>query len=568
MRSFLFLMVCWATTTIGFAQKVTDIPAKPLSQNVTPKLKPLAAGKWKVPVITWGGDVATITAAQEKIFDAEGLQIELLAENDFAKQVQLALNGEIVAVRGTMGMINTAAEAFQAAGTEMVVIVQLTWSNGGDALVARGGINNPAAIKGKTIGLQLYGPHMDYAANILSSANVGIEDVKFRWFKELTLPTYDTKGTTIDPVSAFRTDKSLDAVMAIIPDALALTSNGTKGTGAEGSVKDATILLTTKTANRIIADVYGVRKDVFLANREKFLAFSRCLLRGQEALDDLRKSKSTNPAKYQAVLTKSADLLLGAPQATADVEALLGDCEFVGLAGNTAFFSGVGTTRNFSKLNEEVQASFIKLGLLSRALKLESADWKAADLGKGLKNPGLVNNEPKFDSSKVGAKIEERLKAEPESFSEDGTLFQIEINFAPNQADFSAANYAKDYQRALELAQTYGGAVVLIEGHADPTGISRARERGENAAILAEMEQSIKNLSLNRANAVRKSYLEFCKSKGIVIDESQFLAVGVGTKNPKFPKPKDKEEWAANRRVVFRIKQIEAELNEFQPAGK
>ena len=35
---------------------------------------------------------------------------------------------------------------------------------------------------------------------------------------------------------------------------------------------------------------------------------------------------------------------------------------------------------------------------------------------------------------------------------------------------------------------------------------------------------------------------------------------GLGT-----PLPKTKEEWAANRRVLFRIKQVEAELSDFSP---
>ena len=49
--------------------------------------------------------------------------------------------------------------------------------------------------------------------------------------------------------------------MAIIPDALNLTSGGDSGTGAAGSVKGAKILLSTKTASRVIADVYAVRSD-------------------------------------------------------------------------------------------------------------------------------------------------------------------------------------------------------------------------------------------------------------------------------------------------------------------
>jgi hypothetical protein len=70
-------------------------------------------------------------------------------------------------------------------------------------------------------------------------------------------------------VSAFAADDKLDAVMAISPDALKLTSNGTVGTGSEGSVKGAHMLLSTKTASRIIADVYAVRKDYFDTHRAR-----------------------------------------------------------------------------------------------------------------------------------------------------------------------------------------------------------------------------------------------------------------------------------------------------------
>ena len=79
------------------------------------------------------------------------------------------------------------------------------------------------------------------------------------------------------------------------------------------------------------------------------------------------------------------------------------------------------------------------------------------------------------------------------------------------------------------------------------------------------MEQAAKNLSLSRANAVRASYLNFCTNAGMVIDDSQFTAVGMGVKSPKFNPPRTADEWAAIRRVVFRIKQVEAELDEFVP---
>jgi outer membrane protein OmpA-like peptidoglycan-associated protein/ABC-type nitrate/sulfonate/bicarbonate transport system substrate-binding protein len=563
MKSFSSLVAAFAALVCvsgAYAQKTSPVEARPLYEVVTTKTKPVKAGAWAVPVITWGGDVATIMA-ERAIFKEEGLDVKLVAENDFARQVQMALDGETVCLRGTMGMINSAAEAFEKAGQELVVVYQMTWSNGGDALVARDGKSLSDI---NVIGAQLYGPHMDYGANILAAAN-RLDSVRFVWYKELTLPTYDTKGAVIDPVSAFRSDKSLDAVLCIIPDALALTSNGTTGTGAEGSVKGARITLTSKSANRIIGDVYAFRRDFFDANRAKVQAFVHALLRGQEALAELRTNKAQRAAEYQQVLSRSADLLLGAPQATADVEALLGDCEFVGFAGNVAFFSE-GEGRTFAKLTDEIQTSFIKMKLMNKTAKLGSANWDYKALAAGLKNADTsVVVTPKFDARKVQAAIEEQLMAEPESFSTDGTLFQIEITFEPNQATFSAEKYGADYSRAFGLAQTYGGAIVLIEGHADPTGIQKSKRAGASNAKLAEQEQGIKNLSYNRANAVRKAYLEFCKRKGVELDESQFIALGVGVKSPKFPEPKDAQEWAANRRVVFRIKQVEAEASEFVP---
>ena len=57
-----------------------------------------------------------------------------------------------------MGMINAAAEVFKAAGTDLVVIVQLTWSTGGDTMTVRPSVRTPNDLKGKTIALQLYGP--------------------------------------------------------------------------------------------------------------------------------------------------------------------------------------------------------------------------------------------------------------------------------------------------------------------------------------------------------------------------------------------------------------------------
>jgi outer membrane protein OmpA-like peptidoglycan-associated protein/ABC-type nitrate/sulfonate/bicarbonate transport system substrate-binding protein len=545
--------------------EIQYLTAKPMSQFVAAQVGPVNTSSGiKVPVITWGADVKTILADKDGIFKEEGLNVSLYLENDLTKQVQACISGKTPYIRGTMGMVCDAVDAFSAKGLEMVVIYQLSWSTGGDAMVARAGKNLKNI---NTVALQIGGPHMDYAANVFKSAG-RLNNIQFKWLKELTLPTQSTSGKIIDPVSAFPADNGLDAVFCITVDANTLTSGGKVGTGAEGSVKGSTIILTTKTASRIIADVYAVRKDYFDANREEVLKFVHAMMRADEALQSLRAGKS---GKYKQLLSTSADMLLGSSTASSDVDGMIGDCELSGYNSNVAFFTGKGTTRNFENLTSEIQSAFIGMKLMSGRVKLHSANWDYSKLASGLQNATVSAPaiEQTFDTKKVAAKVENQINKAAVSGElsswEEGTLFTIEINFQPNQNDFVASQYANDFQEALNRAQTYGGSLITIEGHADPMGILKAQQEGKSKAEIDQMVQVNKNLSLQRANSVRSSFIKFCKAKGFNINESQFTAVGLGNKAPKYAKPRTKEEWLANMRVVFRIKQVEAELSDFQP---
>jgi len=562
---FLIGFVILASSNI-FAQQIEFLDAQPMTQVIQGKVQSVSSDR-RVPAITWGGDVATILAEIQGIFKKEGLDVEVYTQNDFVKQVEDVLTGRTPYLRGTMGMINVANEVFERNGLKLRVIYQISWSNGDDAIVVRSHIRRPSDLRGKTIALQRYGPHMDYVANILQSAGVPLSSVNFKWLRELTLPTYDTKGKVVDPVSAFRQDLTIDAVMAIIPDALALTSDGKVGTGAEGSVKGAKILLTTQTANRIIADVYAVREDYYQTNRGKVEKFTHALMVGQEQLEALLEAKSQRQAEYHQLVARSADLLFGAPQATAEVEGLLaGGCYFVGHAGNVQFFTSTALgARTFRNLMDEIQTSFVAMGLLtakSSALFL-GAEWNFNALTADLTTAKAVSVAvPAFDRAKTEARVAKGVEAELAVW-EEGTLFVVEVNFQPNQKVFTETQYADDFSKALKLVQTYGGALVSVEGHTDPKGLAWAKQKGESPQILAQMEQVGKNLSLDRANTVKTSFLAFAKKNGVKLDDSGIVSVGMGVRAPKFGQPKTKDEWLSNMRVVFRIKQVE--LSEFQP---
>ncbi|MCX6334157.1 MAG: OmpA family protein [Bacteroidia bacterium] len=551
-------------TTIALNAQVKYVPLKPMSQVVSTSLKPVSiSGAITLPTITWGGDIATVYAEINGLFKLNGLDFTLRNEDNFKAQVQRCINGETPYLRGTKGMIKMASDAFKAAGIELVEIYQISYSNGDDAVVFRPGKNINNA---RNVALQLYGPHMDYAANLFISAKRRLEDINFKYLEELTL---NDNGTNNNPVEAFVADPALDAVFCIIPDALNLTSGGTTGTGSEGSVKGARIGLTTKSANRIIADVYAVRKDYFDTHREEVQKLTLTLMQAEEGLRDLLKNKASKMGEYNKMISRSSELFFGTPTATKDVEPMLeGGCEFVGHAGNITFFTGQGTTRNQKTLDAEIQKAFITMGVLTSPTNVLNANWDYNEFVPNLKyaKAGAITPTPRFDEKKVSQVVENKIKAESTTWESEGTLFVVEIYFQPNQENFTVANYAEDFKEALKLAQTYGGAIVVIEGHSDRGGVLKAKQNGASSQEVAQIEQVAKNLSRDRADNVKKSFLAYCKQSGITFDASQITIVGRGIESPKFLQPRTQEEWKQNFRVVFRVKQLESESIQFDPS--
>jgi len=255
---------------------------------------------------------------------------------------------------------------------------------------------------------------------------------------------------------------------------------------------------------------------------------------------------------------------------------MLGDCEFAGYDGNVKFFTGVNTFATFANLTEEIQSSFQGLGFLSKRSELRQANWDYAQLATGLKL-AKETTAPRFDAGKVQRSVEKGLQGELNQFGEPGQLFAIEVLFKPNQTTFSTADYKNDCEEACKGYDRYGNAIVVVEGHADPMGILCARQpqtlgcpRADGQPLAAKspqevaaMEQATRNLSLRRAQAVREAFIEYCRSRSIKVDDSRIVAAAADVRAPKFPLPHSQQEWLANMRVVFVIKQVEAELSEF-----
>ena len=541
------------------------LAAGSISTVVTESVRDCRGGEGaNAPLITWGGDMTTIygngnslTTTPDSIFGKAGLALKLKREDKFAKQVAALLRCDTPYLRGTMGQISMAADVTEKdPRTKLTVVYQHSWSAGGDAFVTGKGIKSLADLRGKRIAIQQYGPHVDYLFKVLADAGLKPSDVTLVWTTELT-------GGENDPGTALLDGKA-DAAMVIIPDGLALTSGGKVGTGAEGSAKGAKIMLSTKSASRIIADVYAVRKDYFDANRAEVKKFVDLLIKSEDELRKLVRAKDTRKAEYKKMITAAAEILLDAPTAIADAEGLYADAETTGKSSNKRFFTNKNYPRGFAKLNKEIQTSLVSGGLLGAPATLAHAGWNYASLGAGVTATATT---PRFNTAAVTQAV---IAKAASGTLDDDSLFTFEINFKANQNKFPIAAYQAAFKKVIELSATYAGAVITVEGHSDPYAYQKAKRKGALAAILGRIQQAGRNLSISRANAVRDAIIKMAEASGLTLDKSQFVALGLGITNPKNSAiPATRAEWvqitAQNRRVVFKLVNVEAESSAFEP---
>ena len=557
-----------------------------------------------VPFITWGGDMATFYAngglktEKGSIFAKQGLQINLTPGDNFISQVRDYLSGKSPFLRGTFHMIGMASEVIgQNSATEGMVILQMTWS-AGDHLVARSNIKTVKDLKGKSIVLQEGGPHVGMLNDILHTAQLKWDDIKVVWAKNLT-------ASPDSPAELFRKNPDLDACFVITPDMIGLCGGlHNFGTGAEGTVKNARVLVSTAELSRSIADVYVCRKDFFEANRDLVTKFVAGYLKGCEEVLDLKNQYETKGSKAYMKLLQLTQNIYGKetiPTLEEDAHGLLADCTFAGHPGNVSFFHEKGNLHGFEKFNASATNLAVSRGYAQKKVNLLPS---GVDFG----SPAFLKYLSKTDATKTERFRGEVVQKEIEALSaggglDDRTIIGFTINFEPNQMDFNAEDYKADYNRVIEMADKYGNAVIAIRGHSDPTktlldlvragihkGILKRSGAGGNYRYSLngkpldltntptlihliesgkfdsvsehnprETMQAALNLSKKRAEAVRESIIAYAKEKQGQLDASQIQSIGAGIQEPFIAKPASMAEAKQNMRVEFRLLRVTAE---------
>ena len=327
--------------------------------------------------------------------------------------------------------------------------------------------------------------------------------------------------------AAFNADQSIAACVSWAPDIYNLSD-----------VSSNHLLVSTATANKLIADVWFARADFARDHPDICEGLVRGIFAGIE------KMKSESGRKEAAELMAK---LYGIP--ADETLAMLGDAHSTNYAENREFFLNQNNPANFERTWNTAYLLYRKMGKVGTPVPFD----KVMDFSILQK---LGEEEP-YKSSKN----EYQIRFAPQSVQTlraegDEILTKvITIHFFPNSWDLDKKVTRKVNGKDVEelydpnvdfvldevakLAGQYGAANIIIEGHTDASMKGRVSE------------QLVKELADNRAKAVKEALV----NKFPTLDPNQFTADGVGWARPA--DPGDPNNHAKNRRVEIKVVALE-----------
>jgi outer membrane protein OmpA-like peptidoglycan-associated protein len=334
-------------------------------------------------------------------------------------------------------------------------------------------------------------------------------------------------GDAFQAAAAFNSQRDIAAAVSWAPDIYNLEK-----------VQGNKLLVTTATANKLIADVWFSRAD-FATDQPGII---EGLVRGIfDAMVELKdESKKQQCAELMAA---------GYNIPAAETLAMFGDAHSTNWAENYQFFLNQNNPANFERIWKQAYYLYRRVGNISHQ---PVPFYQVMD-------PSLIEKlgkEEKYSSQKDEYSVKFTPISTREIRAEEEILTNtVIIHFYPNSWDLqktitkqqdgkeTEVLYDPNVEFVLEeiakLAGQFGAARIIIEGHSDSSMQGKAPDT------------LVKELSLNRANAVKEALV-----KKYELEPNKFNVEGMGWDAPA--DPNDKFNHAKNRRVEIKIFPAEA----------
>ncbi len=546
---------------------VKTVDMKPLSEHISvSQYKGNVQSSKELPQITWAEDIRTVLAngssqstKNGSVFDQYNLDYKLVLKDSVINQAKDYISGKTPFFRGTLDQVVQLNElVYNDPKLRPVVFNLLSWSKGGDVLVADTSVKQLSDLKGKKIALTAYGPHTFFMWRALKSGGLTFNDVDVVWMKDLL-------GSAETPANAFcDSQMGVNATFVISPEGSAITEG-------DNACKNSSVVYGTAQASKVIPDVYVVRSDYYETHKDEIQRLAHAMFVAKEKADEV--TKNTKSSEYKTWMKASATQLLGSEDLTEDVKAMFKyDANHAGFAENVEFFTDERAGRNFERVTTEINDALIDMKLIKQRLPLTKAtfDWNAFKTGLDHADDVKVS----AFNSEVTKKIVSEMQAN--DTLDDEQFMSEEVKFSAGKSTFvfNPAYHGKVFDKLIDEATTYDSTLIIIQAHSDPSYylINKFKKKAPEST-LKRIRQKAWNLSEERAKEVRRAIIDYARNvRQIDIDESQFETVGYGIEKPKTgicggepckvnKKGKAaKKAYADNRRAVIGFTRIEAEV--------
>jgi NitT/TauT family transport system substrate-binding protein len=479
------------------------------------------------PINVWPGWAPIIVANQglepndQSVFAKKyNFYVRLSIVDDPVKARDLFASGQSHILWGTLDMIALfAPELVKDLRTVPVVCQQIDFSAGGDGVVSRGEIRsiNDLRMTGgrhKKVILAQNSPSHYLIMSLLIDAGIDPGDVDFKWAADAP-----------SAAKIFVQDSSFDAFVGWSPDIYNITDK----------LKGTRLVVTTGTANHLIADVWAVRNDFYRDHPDIVSGLVRGIFDG---MDMTRKDPKMAAAALAAAFKLPQEdcvKMIGSDGGVAE-----GDAHLTNYRENAKFFIDPFNPANFEVVWNSASTIYKSLGTISStvaASKVKSTSILSA-MSEAYKDVR--------DLSQPTFKPDALTKLSAEAGSGQVLTKAVMVSFEPNRSVLNS-NYDETIPGTLEeigkLAGKFGNAYIIIEGNTD------ASRKGIVPADL------VRQLSYDRADSVRRAIMDKYK-----FDPNKFKVVGNGWDNPlpNCTDPSNAEHNKKNRRVEVKVFPLES----------
>ena len=507
-----------ASTKLPPVQETSDY--QPLNDRTVKFALNVWAGWAPIILQNEGGDAGKVW----KTPGGEDFKVELVLIDEPVNMRNAYASGETHIGWATLDMVPLFMEQLKKDSRTLPrIFQQVDWSNGGDGIVIRRKFaqdpQNPVVkdLRGKKIVLAQNSPSEYFLLNALVNGGVQPGEVDFIYTSD-----------AFQAAAAFNAQKDIAACVSWAPDIYNLSD-----------IEGNHLLVSTATANKLIADVWFARADFARDHPDICEGLVRGIFDGIEQM------------KTQAGQKEAADLMAKLYGIPADeCLGMLGDAHSTNYAENREFFMNQNNPANFERTWNTAYLLYRKMGKVAAPTSFDKVmDYSILQkLGK----------EPKYQASKNEYQVRFAPKSVQTIRAEGSEILTktITIHFYPNSWDLSKVivkrvggkdveelydpNVDFVLEEVAKLAGQYGAANIIIEGHTDSSMKGRVSP------------QMVKRLASNRANAVKESLIQ----KYSTLDPNQFTSEGMGWDKPA--NPDDPDNHAKNRRVEVRVMALES----------